>query len=595
MMKFLLLILGFTCITHLQGQEQEPPYLYDVVERFFTDYTFDGENEYELRFEKKPKGWFVALVKKQENNKLVGEYLFYDSNTQEYLEVNYKKNTSGQVLSREVEAYTSPYAELMFFHNLYYGYPSWPDDVVLVLETKENKSAQEIYYLARAYDELAIRFLNNVEDKEHSLNLDLSDKKLSEAEYMEYMDLKQKAIDEFEALSMSNPKFKTITGNAKVKYGNEVMSAYIDLAMYANDEKANAILSEQLYDDFILDYAKNLLNSVPFGGILVTGGDNDTYPLLYVQAFYEYRKDVQVINKSLLNKYRYITYLSEIKSIGQAMSFTLTHAQLQTGEREVFIIDASKDKYRVGDVLQFVTNNKSQKYFGRFLYYYIPSNQLMFTNEEEVFNFKVPGNYWSKSDLLILDLMNQSFKHDLPLYFMSYATDLEMLGTQRYCEKSGYVYEWSLDSNHTGEFNEVQTLSLLTEKYAWSAEVAVSDPYILNQQLNTFYEFENQLLDEGKRSQALEVYQLRQKSLPQSEDLKSTFTLLDIQQAYRLNDYLMGDKLWNDHFIAIQNATYSVLDLNDKVEIMSFLYQIADDYGREVLLQKAQIELNTLK
>jgi len=47
------------------------------------------------------------------------------------------------------------------------------------------------------------------------------------------------------------------------------------------------------------DFAINILNSIPQNGILITYGDNDTFPLWYMQMAENYRTDVAVINETL--------------------------------------------------------------------------------------------------------------------------------------------------------------------------------------------------------------------------------------------------------------------------------------------------------
>ena len=99
------------------------------------------------------------------------------------------------------------------------------------------------------------------------------------------------------------------------------------------------------------DFAQNYLKSIKKNGILITFGDNDTFPLWYAQEVEGTRTDVRILNYTLSGMYWYVEQLFNKLYESDALPFTLPKEYYGLGRDVVYVMDRSNEYLEVSDVL----------------------------------------------------------------------------------------------------------------------------------------------------------------------------------------------------------------------------------------------------
>ena len=218
------------------------------------------------------------------------------------------------------------------------------------------------------------------------------------------------------------------------------------------------------------DYSYNLLQTCEPNALIFTNGDNDTFPLWYLQEVEKVRPDVRIVNLSLLNTEWYINQLKnhelEYKitsdSTVKAMKVPIGYSDRQIlGDPKIpnssiqpirwksreFTIDVPKEVYWK----DWVESGNP-----------LPANHDTMTIPKMKFKVDptISGQGLRVQDLLVLDILFAS-KFTRPIYYAITVSDDNKVGLSRYLRMDGLAYklitvpdqDMSIDRMYENTFN----------------------------------------------------------------------------------------------------------------------------------------------
>jgi hypothetical protein len=226
----------------------------------------------------------------------MAEELYWSLETKSYKRISANFFNSPDATGEKTEIMSEVrYQDYSFDHSIYYGYDKWEDDAIGALEGAKNLNDTLTEALARAYAAKCTSITRPIKDP-----LTQRAKKLTDEQAESFCSYGTKLIETYKKLVEVNPEYATLIGGVQTKLSNEYVFLWSELKQ-ADRPEADQFLVADLYDELMLNFAKNMLNSAKPNAIIFCSGDNDTYPLWYAQAKLGVRKDIAVMNTSLMN------------------------------------------------------------------------------------------------------------------------------------------------------------------------------------------------------------------------------------------------------------------------------------------------------
>ena len=290
-----------------------------------------------------------------------------------------------------------------------------------------------------------------------------------------------------------------------------------------------------------VDFARNLLNSVAPNAILFTGGDNDTFPLWYVQEVEGVRTDVRVCNLSLLGTDWYIDQMKRDTYESKALPISFTKDMVLKGVNDqIPFVENPNEMVKAGinlkQYLNLVRNNDraiQMAVSSGDMINTLPSSNLFLEYDPEAVKAKgfVPEQYedglngimrWSlgerdllKNDLMVLDIIAQN-NWERPIYFGGTLSPGSYLNLKEYLELEGYAYRLTpvrvqgardgivnTDVMYDNVMNKFQWRNLNNPDVYYDSETYLKVPIITARY--AFLRLADQLVREGDNERAKEV------------------------------------------------------------------------------------------
>ena len=381
----------------------------------------------------------------------------------------------------------------------------------------------------------------------------------------------------------------------------------------------------------VKELASNYLNTLDPNAILVTHGDNDTFPLWYIQEVEGVRTDVRIMNTSLMGTDWYIDQMQNRTYESDPVKFSIPRKQYLYGTNDfVQIYDRFNGETVLGrQVMDIFRNPKIVLPMndGKNHDYIAASNIAIPVNKENVAKYGIVApedmdkvadtivlklqdkGFLNKTELLVLDMLC-NYQWERPIYFLQMGGDLN-IGIRDYLQYDGYAYKFVPFATNVGKGDVVSQVDprlydRIMNTYQWES-LSNPDMHVDYQNLLTFNNLMSPrdlmtncakwLVARGENQKAIEVLDKMQEIMPASVFPLNTSVISSLTEravmdaisvyiaagapdkAEKLADALVAE---SEDGIALFGAEYmgDFLASEDLQRNLYYIYMIADIFEK---------------
>jgi hypothetical protein len=249
-------------------------------------------------------------------------------------------------------------------------------------------------------------------------------------------------------------QFTHFIANQKIRFAVVVLIAF--LASPAQLFSKGWDNHQRSHDTFAYNFGKAYLDACPQQSILITNGDNMTFPLWYLQEVEGYRTDVRVINYDQLNIDTHIDNLQRKIHTSKPIKLTLNSDLYASGVDKLFPLqEETKDAAILPRLFDFLNTETTRINWNGRLRHYIPSTSFSIPidtiNIKKLFDpkklnasytasitWEYPKSFYGLNDIVLMNLLMNNI-HERPICFAINGKKGHLMNLEPYLIQHGMV------------------------------------------------------------------------------------------------------------------------------------------------------------